>query len=301
MGAVRIGFSLLNNWGIEDAQALVGLASRADELGFDSVWVHDHVFNVGHVFDRIGSRPYYEPLTLLSFVAARTQRVRLGTSVLVLPYHNPIRLAKTAATLDVLSGGRLILGVGVGAIEQEMEAMGSSFKERGAFTDEAIAVMRALWTEDDPRFEGRYSRFAGMKFSPKPLQKPSIPVVIGGVSRAAIRRAARLGDGWQPLGLSPEALGPAIASLRQEARACGRDVAKIPVSIAMSLAASTPRRHALGTKPDEIVRNAQAFAGVGVDTLVISANTSDPGEARTALEMVGREVLPAFPGERRAT
>jgi len=295
---MRIGFSLLNNWGIEDAQALVGLATRAEELGFDSIWVHDHVFNVGHVFERIGGRPYYEPLTLLSFVAARTQRVRLGTSVLVLPYHNPIRLAKTAATLDVLSGGRLILGVGVGAIEQEMQAMGTSFKERGAFTDEAIAVMRALWTDEDPHFDGRYSHFAGMKFSPKPLQKPSIPVVIGGVSRAAIRRAARLGDGWQPLGLSPEALGPAIASLRQEALACGRDVASIPVSIAMSMAASTPRRHALGTRPDEIVRSARAFAGVGVDTLVISANTSDPGEARTALEMVAREVLPEFPSQR---
>src|SRR5256712_6793284 len=160
---MRIGFSLLNNWGIEDAQALVGLASRAEELGFDSVWVHDHVFNVGHVFDRIGGRPYYEPLTLLSFVAARTRRIRLGTSVLVLPYHNPIRLAKTAATLDVLSGGRLILGVGVGAIENEMEAMGTPFKERGAFTDEAIEAMRALWTQEVPRFQGRYSRFAGIK------------------------------------------------------------------------------------------------------------------------------------------
>ena len=95
---MRIGISLLNNWGIDDVQALVGLAVRAEELGLDSVWTHDHVFNVGHVFDRIGGRPYYEPLTLLSFVAARTTRVRLGTSVLVLPYHNPIRLAKTAAT-----------------------------------------------------------------------------------------------------------------------------------------------------------------------------------------------------------
>ena len=298
---MRIGFSLLNNWGIEDVQALVGLASRAEELGFDSVWVHDHVFNVGHVFDRIGGRPYYEPLTLLSFVAARTTRVRLGTSVLVLPYHNPIRLAKAAATLDVLSGGRLILGVGVGAIENEMEAMGSPFKERGAFTDEAIAVMRTLWSAEDPRFDGKYSRFAGMKFSPKPLQKPSIPVVIGGVSRAAIRRAARLGDGWQPLGLSPDALGQGIAALREELRACGRDAANVPVSIAMSITASTPRRYALGTEPAEIVRNVKAFAGLGVDTLVISATTSDPREARAAMEMVAREVLAAFPGERPAT
>jgi probable F420-dependent oxidoreductase len=288
---MRIGVSLLNNWGIEDAQALVGLATRAEALGFDSVWVHDHVFNVGHVFDRIGGRPYYEPLTLLSFVAARTQRVRLGTSVLVLPYHNPIRLAKTAATLDVLSGGRLVMGVGVGAIETEMEAMGSPFKERGAVTDEAIAVMRTLWSEEDPRFDGRYSRFAGMKFSPKPLQQPSIPIVIGGVSRAAIRRAARLGDGWHPLGLSPDALGQGIAMLREEARAAGRDLAKIPVSIALSLAASRPGRFALGAEPVEIAENAKAFAALGVETLIVSANTSDPGEARSAVEMVARALL----------
>jgi len=288
---MRIGVSLLNNWGIEDAQALVGLATRAEELGFDSVWVHDHVFNVGHVFDRIGGRPYYEPLTLLSFVAARTRRVRLGTSVLVLPYHNPIRLAKTAATLDVLSGGRLVMGIGVGAIENEMEAMGSPFKERGAFTDEAIAVMRTLWSQEDPRFDGRYSRFAGMKFSPKPLQKP-IPVVIGGVSRAAIRRAARLGDGWQPLGLSPEALGQGMAALRDEARAAGRDVATIPVSIALSLAASRPGRFALGTDPTEIAGHAKAFEALGVETLIVSGNTSDPAEARTAMERVARALFP---------
>jgi probable F420-dependent oxidoreductase len=291
---VKIGVSLLNNQGIENAHALVDMASRADELGFDSVWVHDHVFNVGHVLDRIGGRPYYEPLTFLSFVAARTRRVRLGTSVLVLPYHNPIRLAKAAATLDVLCGGRLVMGVGVGLIEKEMQAMGTPFAERGAYTDEAISVMRALWSAEEPHFAGRYYRFEGMKFSPRPLQTPSIPLVIGGVSRAAIRRAARLGDGWQPLGLSPEALGQGIAALRDEARACGRDGAKIPVSIAMTLAAARAGRHALGTAPSEIVKNARAYADVGVDTLIISAGTSDPGEARAALEMVAREVLPAF-------
>jgi alkanesulfonate monooxygenase SsuD/methylene tetrahydromethanopterin reductase-like flavin-dependent oxidoreductase (luciferase family) len=172
-----------------------------------------------------------------------------------------------------------------------MEAMGTPFKERGAFTDEAIAVMRTLWSEEDPRFDGRYSRFAGMKFSPKPLQKP-IPIVIGGISRAAIRRAARVGDGWQPLGLSPDALEQGIAALREEAQAAGRDVTKIPVSIAMSITASTPRRYALGTEPAEIVRNAKAFASLGVETLIISANTSDPREARSALDMVAREVLP---------
>ena len=291
---MRIGFSLLNNQGIDDARAMVDLASRAEALGFDSVWTHDHVFNVGHVFDRIGGKPYYEPLTVLSHVAARTERVRLGTSVLVLPYHNPIRLAKTAATLDVLSGGRLIMGVGVGSIEKETTAMGAPFAERGAFTDESIAVMRTLWGEEDPKFEGKFWRFSGMKFSPKPLQKP-IPVIIGGISRAAIRRAARLGDGWHPLGLSPEALGQAMATLRDEARACGRDAAKIPVSIAMTLGASSRGRATLGREPAEIVKNARAYAELGVETLAISASTSDPKEARSALEMLAREVLPAIP------
>ena len=291
-GPMNIGFSLLNNWGIHDVHALVGLAGQAESLGLDSVWVHDHVFNVAHVLERIGGRPYYEPLTLLSFVAARTRRVRLGTSVLVLPYHNPIRLAKAAATLDVLSEGRLVLGVGVGAVENEMEAMGTPFKERGPFTDEAMAVMRTLWTEEEPRFDGRYSRFAAMPFSPKPVRK-RIPLVIGGVSPAAIRRAARLGDGWQPLGLSPERLGAEMTRLREELKACGRSPAEVPVSIALSLAASTPRRYALGTDPGEVVRSARAFAALGVDTIVVSANTSDPREAESALSMVAREVLPA--------
>jgi alkanesulfonate monooxygenase SsuD/methylene tetrahydromethanopterin reductase-like flavin-dependent oxidoreductase (luciferase family) len=137
---MQIGISLQNNWGVEDVQSLVQLARKAEEWGFASVWVHDHVFNAAHVFSRIGTKPYYEPLTLLSYVAACTQRVVLGTSVLVLPYHNPLRLAKTAATLDVLSGGRLILGVGVGGVPQESEAMGSPYAERGAITDEAIAT-----------------------------------------------------------------------------------------------------------------------------------------------------------------
>src|SRR5262249_26653659 len=208
---------------------------------FHLVGVHDTLSSVGPVFDPTGGKPSYEPLTFLSYVAARTQRIRLGTSVLVLPYHNPIRLAKIAATLDVLSGGRLTLGVGVGSIEQETRAMGSVFKERGAFSDEAIAVMRALWTQADPKFEGRYAHFSGSKFSPKPLQKPSIPLVVGGISRAAVRRAARLGDGWQPLGLAPEALGAEIAWLHEEALGYGRKLSQIPVSIALGLEAPETR------------------------------------------------------------
>src|SRR5919108_2445845 len=121
---MQIGISLQNNWGVEDVQSLVQLARKAEEWGFASVWVHDHVFNAAHVFRRIGKKPYYEPLTLLSYVAACTQRVRLGTSVLVLPYHNPLRLAKTAATLDVLSGGGAVPRRGGGAVGRGKRAQG---------------------------------------------------------------------------------------------------------------------------------------------------------------------------------
>jgi probable F420-dependent oxidoreductase len=291
---MQIGFSLHNNWGVEDVQALIELACRAEALGFASVWVHDHVFNAGHVLTRIGRKPYYEPLTLLSYVAARTQRVGLGTSVLVLPYHNPIRLAKTAATLDVLSGGRLTLGVGVGGVESESNALGSPYAERGAITDEAIAIMKELWTQDDPRFAGKYYRFSGMPFSPKPLQQPHIPLLIGGNSRAAIRRAVRLGDGWHPFALSPEALRQGIGYLWEQAQVIGRDVAEVPVSVSLPLGRPTARGDALGTDPGAIVRKAQAFASIGVQTLVIPGHTGDMAEILPVMDMLAREVLPVF-------
>ncbi len=291
---MQIGISLYNNWGIEDVQAIVQLASRAEALGFDSVWVHDHVFNAGHVFHRIGDRPYYEPLTLLSYVAARTERVGLGTSVLVLPFHNPIRLAKTAATLDTLSGGRLILGVGVGGVAPESDAMGSPFAERGAITDEAIIVMKELWTKEDPSFAGTYHRFSGMKFSPKPRQRPHIPLLIGGNSRAAIRRAVRLGNGWHPSTRSPEALSQGIRYLQEQAQAAGRDMAEIPVSLSIPLGDPTARGDALGRDPVAIVKKIQAYADLGVQMIVIPGHTDKMTEILPAMDMLAREVLPVF-------
>ena len=174
---MKIGFSMPNNWGVEDVGLIFRMAARAEELGYDSVWVSEHVFNVSYVFDRLGSKPYYEPLALLSYIAAITKRVGLGTSVLVLPYHNPIRLAKTAATLDVMSGGRLILGVGVGVIEQEIEAMGSPFAERGVITDEAIAVMKELWTQEDPSYSRAVLQLLGHEILPQTAAKAPYPTL----------------------------------------------------------------------------------------------------------------------------
>ena len=292
---MKIGFSLSNNQGIEDVQEILRLAVRAEELGFDSVWASEHVFNVSYVQERIGNRPYYEPLTILTYVAATTKTIGLGTSVLVLPYHNPIRLAKTAATLDVLSGGRLVLGVGVGVIEQELNAMGSPFAERGAITDESIAIMKELWTQEDPSYQGRFHSFSGMKFSPKPVQKPHIPLLIGGTSRAAVRRAARVGNGWHPTALDPETLSQGIRYLRDRTQSQGREPAEVQVSVSAPMGeAAQEGRYSLGTDPAEILQKAQTYESLGVDRLVISPNTREGAQMMPALEMLAERVLPAF-------
>lgn len=291
---MKFGFSLSNNQGIEEVRTIVRLAIRAEELGFDSVWASDHVFNVGYVFERIGHRPYYDPLTILSYIAAVTTRIRLGTSVLVLPYHHPMRLAKAAATLDVLCGGRLTLGVGVGVIEQELNAMGSPYAERGTITDESIAIMQALWTQEFPSHHGRGYSFSGMAFAPKPVQKPHIPLVIGGVTQAAMRRAARVGNGWHPTAMPPEVLREHIHYLGEQAQAAGRQAADIPVSISLPLQGGRAGRYALGTNPTDMVSKLQEFANLGVETVVISPYTGEAQAMHHALDLIAQDVMPAF-------
>ena len=278
---------------MEDAHGVVDLAVRAEELGYESVWASEHVFNVSYVYDRIGNRPYYEPLTMLTYVAANTTSIGLGTSVLVLPYHNPIRLAKVAATLDVLSKGRLMLGVGVGVIEEELEAMGSSFADRGAISDEAIAVMKELWTKEDPSFQGKYHRFSGMKFTPKPVQKPHIPIVIGGTSRAAIRRAARSGTTWHPTALAPQALAEGMDYLKEQAVKAGRDPSEISVSVSAAIGSThNHNRYSLGEEPEEILERSQKYQEMGLERLLISPNTRDQSQLRPIMEMLAEVVIP---------
>ena len=144
---MKFGFVIPNNWGLQDPGDVIDVATKAEQMGFNSVWVNHHVLHAGYVVERLDDRPYYDALTTLTYVAALTKRVRLGTSVLVLPYLNPVVLAKSLATLDVLSGGRLTVGVGVGALPQESDALSADYAHRGAYTDESISVMKALWTQ----------------------------------------------------------------------------------------------------------------------------------------------------------
>ena len=291
---MKIGYSLSNNQGMEDIQGVMDLAVCCEDLGFDSVWASEHVFNVSYVYDRIGDKPYYEPLTVLTYVAAKTSTIGLGTSVLVLPYHNPIRLAKVAATLDVLSGGRMMLGVGVGVIEEELEAMGSPFAERGAITDETIAIMKELWTNEDPSYQGKYHSFSGMKFTPKPVQKPHIPIIIGGTSKAAIRRAARSGAAWHPTALSPEVLAQGMEYLKEQVVTAGRDPSEVEVSVSAAIGSThNHNRYSLGEDPEEVLERAQKYQEMGVGRLVVSPNTRDQSQLRPIMEMIAEVVIPA--------
>ena len=197
-------------------EAIVETACKAEELGFDALFVNDHVI----VDDSPRNSPWrnvYDPLMVLAYVAARTSRVRLGTSVLIMPYRNPIVTAKMLATLDQMSGGRAIAGVGAGWNEAEYDALGVPYQERGARTTEYLRLWQACWEPGPTTFHGRFFSFDNMHVNPKPVQQPHVPLWIGGSSHASLRRAARFAQVWQP---TPTGLGDLIRNQAYLRDAC---------------------------------------------------------------------------------
>lgn len=209
--AVRFGVSL----GLHPPAEQLALAERVEALGFDSLWCGDHIsFHT----------PLYESLTLLSFYAARTRRLRLGTAVYLLALRHPTVVAKITATLDALSGGRLIFGVGVGGENpKEFEACGIPHGERGARVNEGVEVLRALWTRAPASFSGRFVKFDGVSIDPKPVQPDGPPIWVGGRSDAALLRAARLGDGWVAYVVTADRYRQSVEKIHDAAVAAGRD------------------------------------------------------------------------------
>ena len=201
---------------------LAQLAARAEEVGLDSVWVTDHVV-VPRDVPLIYRDDMLDPLAVLPWLAGVTERIALGTSVIVLPYRSPLPVAKLLASVDVLSAGRLIVGVAVGWLEGEFAALGVPFRERGRRTDEAIEILRAAWTEEFPELETARHRLAGVKVSPMPLQKPRPPILVGGASDAALRRVARLGDGWHASGMAPSAFRAGALAVGNHWNDAGRE------------------------------------------------------------------------------
>jgi probable F420-dependent oxidoreductase len=223
----------------------LAVAEEAERLGFDSVWVHDHVIMPSGVTSRYpysetGASPFcvdqyiYDPLAVMAAIGARTSRVAIGTSVLIVPYRNPLVLAKQLATIDRISHGRVILGIGVGWMREEFEALGIGdyWEQRGSVTDEFMAVCLDLWTQTGPSsFAGRWVRYEQVGANPRPLQKPYVPIWVGGKTPAAFRRVARYASGYHTITSTPAQVADEVRSVREAVERAGRDPDEIAISM----------------------------------------------------------------------
>jgi len=291
---------------------LIRFTRQAETLGFYCVTVADHVIvpkniSVPYPYTVDGKYPgtgyHLETLTTMSFLAGATQRIRLATSVMIAPYRNPIITAKMLASLDVLSQGRVIVGLGVGWMKEEFDNLKAPrFEERGRVTDEYILAFRELWTNDNPSFNGKYCNFSGIIFLPKPIQKPTIPIWIGGHSKQALRRAGELGDGWHPIGgvptipLEPEDVAKDLETLSGYAQKAGRNPKDLRVVLKGSLfdreKQATPgkRRRFIGSA-DEVVSDIRDYRSAGVDTMIFDVRQPSVTETLERMEWMAKEVI----------
>jgi probable F420-dependent oxidoreductase len=238
MDSVKIGVPLF----MLRPEHMAPVARRAEQLGFESVWVAEHLVFPTEIRSRYPysaegvppinpATPLLDPLLVLMQIAARTETIRLGTNVYILPLRHPLVVARMAMTLDLLSNGRLSLGIGLGWLEEEFTAAGVDFASRAGRAREYVRALRALWTESEPCFRGRYVSFGPLKFEPKPIQKPHPPIIFGGESEAALRRAAVLGDGWYGVGHTPSSAGAQVARLRSLLAEAGRSDAFFEMTV----------------------------------------------------------------------
>ncbi len=290
-----------------DVHANVGIARAAEDLGFDSVWASDHIV-IPSRRSGMFTEYFHDPFMLLTFIASGTSKILIGTSIIILPYRNPVVVAKMAATLDILSGGRLIFGAGPGWMREEFEALGVPYGARGRMTDEYIRIIRTLWEMNDPEFKGEFFSFSGIKFEPKPVQKPGPPVWIGGSSGRALERAALLGDGWQPTWASPMDVGEGIKKIKSIAEKEGRDPGKLTYSVRnrvkvikhgagagdSSVGKSNEPAFSMRGTADGIADYIDGYKRLGVSHIAFDPDAGDMGEVYEIMEILSKEILPAF-------
>jgi probable F420-dependent oxidoreductase len=297
--------------GVKSAD-LIRFARLAEALGFYCVTVADHVIvpkniSIPYPYTVDGKYPgtgyHLETLTTMSFLAGATERIRFITSVMIAPYRHPIITAKMLASLDVLSQGRVIVGLGVGWMKEEFDNLQAPrFEDRGRVTDEYIRAFRELWSRENPSFDGKYCKFSDIVFLPKPMQKPTIPIWIGGHSKQALRRAGELGDGWHPIGgvptipLEPGDVARDLEILAGYAQGAGRNPKDIRVALKGSLfdreKQTTPgkRRRFIG-EADEIVSDIRDYRSAGVDTMIFDVRRPSVTETLERMEWMAKEVI----------
>ena len=315
------GFALPGRGSLATPEILMKLARKADELRYSSIFVTDHVVipssqSAPYPYSPTGrftgdwGHGYLEPLTLMSYLAGETSRVKLGTSVLVIPYRNPVVTAKMLATLDVLSGGRVILGAGVGWFKEEFEALQAEpFERRGAVTDEYLHLMRACWTREPVDWQGAFYRMGQVSAMPKPRQKGGIPIWVGGHTDAALRRAGEISDGWHPIGLRPPAMllpeeyRDKVAIVRDWARKAGRDPKAITLSFRCPLEVFPKRAKPAGGERQlfrgtavEVIGDLKAYQALGVTHFVFDPVAQDLRGWLAIMERFAEEVRPRVRG-----
>ena len=303
---MKFGIMLPHYRQVASTEAITRFAKEAEDLGYHSVWVTDQIIVPNEDVDRFGP-VFYECLTVLAFVAGITSTIRIGSSVIVLPYRSPIHVAKIASTIDALSNGRLLLGVGIGGVESEFKQIGASWTERGDLSDEAIRIFKELWTSDEPSMKTENYQFSEIQFYPKPVQKPHLPLWIGGNSRRALRRVVEFGDVWHPSRVNLELLAELAPQLWRLAERAGRDPHEIgiavrqPLKIASDPAFSTSEWPLLGSVA-KIVDNIGRFRDAGVGYLVMDTFYGIPElhdetaeSIMATMDRFAAEVIPQFP------
>lgn len=314
---MQFGLATLTRGPLGNRNGYIAVAEEAERLGFGFIGVNDHIVVPGDIASRY---PYSEEgqwpartagecldqLATLAFIAGRTERIRLLTSVLVVPQRHPVLTAKLLSTVDVLSAGRLIAGCGVGWLKEEFEAVGAPpFAERGRVTDEYLAAFRALWTSERPSMAGTYASFGNVMFEPKPVQKPHPPLWIGGESEVAMRRAIRAGDAWYPASNNPQRrldtaarITAAATQLREMCQAAGRDPASLgiasivltPVDWAAQSADNGERRLFTGSSAD-MIADAHALRAAGVGHVCVTLQAAALDETLARMQRFAEEVM----------
>ena len=291
-----LGCHLPNQGPLATREALATFARAADERGVASLWVSDHVIfprtatgsYPGGRFPHPPDKPYLEPVITLTAAAMCTTRARLGASVFILGHRHPVVMAKMLTSIDALSQGRLIVGVGVGWWKEELEILGAPFHQRGRQADEALRVFKALWTQDNPAFDGEFFRFRDVGFAPKPVQKPHPPIWVGGDSAGAFRRVATLGDGWHATSKTPAQFSEALGRLRKAADEARRPLESIELSLRFGLSDDLIKQ---GTQA--IVDTLAQYKKLGLEHVVLEFRRDDLGRMLEILDLVTRDVRPA--------
>ncbi|MCE2502238.1 MAG: LLM class F420-dependent oxidoreductase [Dehalococcoidia bacterium] len=297
---MQYGVILPNVGPLAHVDSLATISHRAEELGYDGVFLSDHIvipdgLRSAYPYRSDGRFPLtaedriLEPVVTLSYLAAATQRIRLGFSVLVLPYRHPVLNARMLGTLDVVSGGRLIAGVGVGWMAEEFAALDADFPDRGAVTDEHIAVLRACWTGAISELDDTRYNVAGLVMEPQPVSRPHPPIWTGGTSPPALRRAARLADGWHGVRQSPDDITRVVARIAELRSAAGNSMDGFTISLraGLDITDATPggaARTPLRGSPDQIAKDLEAYARAGLHYLVLEPRAATPEQLIAQLE-----------------